>query len=106
MEDDHLKPHTTDRGFHHLPPIKGVWGGRPDGSEVRAYESSLASGPHLWISVLSPVDANEPDGPKTESIAHLTAENTLKLAEQLYWLVENHYQIATGPQEADDDERI
>lgn len=71
---EHLAATATDRGFDHYPAIPGAYGG-----EVRAYESSAASGPHVWLSV---------DG---ETI-HLTAENAKKLAEQLLALVANHYQ--------------
>ncbi|HEY3559695.1 MAG TPA: hypothetical protein VGL05_19635 [Kribbella sp.] len=71
---EHLSARTTDRGFDHYPTIPGAYGG-----EASVYESSAASGPHVWLNV-------------TESPLHLTAENATKLAEQLLALVANHYQ--------------
>jgi hypothetical protein len=73
---DHLTPTVTDRGFTHLPPIHGTYN-----DWILAYESSAADGPHIWVSV-------NPDGPAV----HLPAENAIKLAEQLLFLAQNHYQ--------------
>lgn len=84
---EHLEATTTDRGFDHLPSIRSEYGG-----EVRVYESSAASGPHVWLTATSPVDMNRPDGPMVEARMHLTAENAWNLAEQLQHLVKNHYQ--------------
>jgi hypothetical protein len=49
-------------------------------------------GPHIWLNVTYPVDFNRPNGPTAEATLHLTAENARKLAEQLLYLVDNHYQ--------------
>lgn len=84
---EHLQRTFTDRGFTHLPPIPSDYGG-----EVRAYESSSAEGPHLWLRVECPANLNEPSGPTIETVAHLTAESALHLADQLRFLVEHHYQ--------------
>jgi len=84
---DHLTSKRSNRGFTRLPAIPGAYGG-----EATAYESSAASGPHLWLSIKEPVDANRPGGPMVEATLHLTADNAVKLAEQLQYLVANHYQ--------------
>lgn len=83
----HLEVTTTDRGFQHLPPIPSSYGG-----EVAVYESSAASGPHLWLKATAPVDLNEPDGPTHSVPAHLTIEDAEHLADQLHYLITNHYQ--------------
>lgn len=75
---EHLAVRTTSRGFAHYLAIPGAYGG-----EVEVYESSAASGPHVWLKV-------------TESPLHLTAANATKLAEQLLALVANHYQNEAG----------
>lgn len=90
----HLTPTHSDRGFARLPAIPGAYGG-----EATAYESSTASGPHLWLRIQIP--ANSLDGSMDEDATlHLTADNAVKLAEQLQYLVANHYQ---GEQRPDDD---
>lgn len=71
---EHLAARTTSRGFAHYTAIPSAYGG-----EAEVYESSAASGPHVWLKV-------------TESPLHLTAENATKLAEQLLALVAGHYQ--------------
>lgn len=84
---EHLEVTTTDRGFKHLPPIPSGYGG-----QVVVYESSAATGPHVWLKAEAPVDLNEPAGPTHEVPIHLTVENALRLADQLRYLAENHYQ--------------
>jgi hypothetical protein len=81
---DHLTVSTTERGFDHLPPIQSSYGG-----DVRVYESSAAGGPHIWLRA---TDLNLPDGLTVEATLHLTAENAQHLAEQIMFLVKNHYQ--------------
>lgn len=71
---EHLAVTTSDRGFQYLPALPGANGGN-----VEVYESSAASGPHIWLKA-------------TESPLHLSAENAVKLAEQLVMLVQSHYQ--------------
>lgn len=73
-QGEHLAAKTSERGFDHYPALPGAYGG-----EVEVYESSAASGPHVWLKV-------------TDSPLHLRAENATKLAEQLLALVANHYQ--------------
>ena len=91
---DHLQPVKTDRGFKHLPPIPATHAGRPAG-RVMVYESSAANGPHLWISVEQPADRNHPDnGEIIEASVHMTLEDAVKLAEQINYLAEHHYQNA------------
>lgn len=84
----HLVVERTDRGFGHLPAIPSEYGGT-----VRVYESSAATGPHIWLTAEAPVDLNHPDGPMGKAPMHLTLENAQKLAEQIQLLVANHYQV-------------
>lgn len=81
---EHLTVETSDRGFDALPPIPSEYGG-----DVRAYESSAASGPHIWLA------ATAKNGGLVR--IHLTAENAWRLAEQLRYLVEHHYQGDARP---------
>lgn len=85
-EPEHLTPSVTDRGFQHLPPITGAYGGT-----VRVYESSAASGPHLWLAVTEDGSARL-DGETTEAHSHLTVEAAGHLADQIRWLIDHHYQ--------------
>lgn len=73
------EPATSNRGFKHMPPVQGT-----RGETVRAYESSAAMGPHIWLSV--DTGSGERHG------VHLTAQAAALLAGQLLNLVENHYQ--------------
>lgn len=82
----HLVETVTERGFTRLPAIPSEYGG-----DIRAYESSAASGPHVWVAIKCPVDLNNPLGETMEAHVHLTAEHAWYLADQLRWLVENHY---------------
>lgn len=84
----HLAKKTTDRGFAHLPPIPSEYGGH-----ITVSESSAASGPHLWIRANTPVDPHNPHGDTAEAAAmHLTADNALRLSEQIQHTVRGHYQ--------------
>lgn len=89
---EHLNVTTSDRGFDSLPPIPSEYGG-----EVSVYESSAAIGPHVWLRAKAPVDLNNPGGEWREVPIHLTAENAWRLAEQLRYLVEHHYQGDARP---------
>lgn len=86
--NEHLDYTTTDRGFDRMPPIPSQY---PGGS-VQVYESSAASGPHIWLNAVAPVNLNEPDGPTVDAPIHLSCEDAWKLADQLRHLVRHHYQ--------------
>lgn len=75
------EPTITDRGFKHMPAIAGTYGG-----SIHAYESSAASAPHLWVSATDEDDST--------AIIHLTLDQALRLAEQIRYLAEHHYQLA------------
>lgn len=90
---DHLRATTTNRGFRHLPPIQATYGG-----EVRAYESSVADGPHIWLTATAPANLNDPTGPTVDAPLLLTAESAWHLAEQLMTLARNHYQGDARPE--------
>lgn len=82
----HLRPERSDRGFLHYPALPSRYGG-----EVRAYESSSAETPCVWVKATCPVDLNDRDGPSREAYAHLTVADAWRLGEQLLALVAGHY---------------
>lgn len=85
---EHLRPKVGgDRGFLHMPPIPSTYGGY-----VRVYESSNASGPHLWVTVHEKMVGGVPVG----AFAHLTVEGAVLLAQQIIYLAEHHYQLKGG----------
>lgn len=83
----HLEPTASDRGFAALPALAGAYGG-----EIEVYESSAASGPHLWVKAT--------DETGKEVILHLSAETSWKFAEQVVTAVRNHYQGDSTPESA------
>lgn len=83
---EHLEVTRTDRGFQHLPPLAGTYG-----DAVRVYESSAASGPHIWLSAESGDDGEG-------TVVHLSAEAAWRLSEQLQLLVREHYQDDARPE--------
>jgi hypothetical protein len=85
---DALTPEYSERGFKHFPPIPSAYGG-----DIRVYESSAASAPHVWIRTVCPVDLNKPDGPAVEAVAHLHIDDAIVLRDQLTYLLEHHYQV-------------
>lgn len=89
----HLQEAVTDRGFAGLPPIPSEYGGY-----VTVSESSAASGPHLWLRAVAPVDLNDPNGPTHEAPIHLTAANAGRLADQIRHVLEHHYHGDARPQ--------
>lgn len=78
--DDEL-PQYSDRGFKHFDPIEGRYGG-----SIRAYESSAASAPHIWISITPPLDSIDPT-------VHLHLEDAVRLRDHLGYLIANHYHL-------------
>lgn len=84
---DHLVVTRSDRGFDRMPAIPGrrAW--------VEVYESSAASGPHVWVKVTEKADEHE----YADAHAHLTAEAAWQLADQLRAIVEHHYQGCAIP---------
>lgn len=92
---EHLRPVRTDRGFSHLPSIAGFHAGQPAGS-VRVFESSAATGPHVWIGAEQPEDRNNPAGPTFEAVVHMPLDRAVQFAEQIMWLAGHHYQTRQG----------
>lgn len=68
-------------------PLPSTYGG-----DVQVYESSAASGPHIWVRVRCPENLNEPNGRMVDAVAHMTSEDARTLGEQLLHLTDNHYQ--------------
>jgi len=81
------EPRVSDRGFQSHEPVPSEYGGH-----VSVYESSAASGPHIWLSAECPENLNDPEGDTIEAVAHLTLENAKLLRDQLTQLIDNHYQ--------------
>jgi len=87
VSTQHTEPTVTERGFRHMPDIPSTTGGH-----VRVYESSAASGPHIWIRTEQPSDLNDPSSDPVEAVAHLPLEAAEQLRDQLTALIANHYQ--------------
>lgn len=94
-----LTPQVSDRGFKHYEAIPA------DAAEVRVYESSDASSPHLWLSVTGeaflralprPVVAT-PYGVADASVsAHLTLEQAAAVGDIIDAAIDGHYQREPG----------
>jgi hypothetical protein len=88
---DHLRATVTDRGFRHMPIVEGRYGGF-----ARVYESSAASRPHLWLNVNRGRRTDDPGAHEDQNVGnvtlHLDARSALALAEQLLYLLRQHYQ--------------
>ena len=74
-------PEFSERGFAQFPPFTCSYG-----SEVRLYESSNASGPHIWLNI----DDSRWRTPKQKaednvnhSSAHLTLDQARELSNRL-----------------------
>ncbi|RKR92675.1 hypothetical protein BDK92_7152 [Micromonospora pisi] len=83
----HLQKVVSERGFSYLPNIPSEYGGH-----VSVSEPSAAIGPHVWLRATAPTDLNDPNGPTHEAPMHLTADNAVRVAEQLLMTVREHYQ--------------
>jgi hypothetical protein len=71
-----------------MRPLKSVYGG-----EVYVSESSSAEAPRIWLRAIAPVNLNDPEGPSVEAPIHLELDDAHRLANQLLYLVANHYQM-------------
>lgn len=80
-ERDEELPQYSDRGFKHFDPIEGNYGG-----SIRAYESSAASAPHIWVSITPPLDSIDPT-------VHLHLEDAVRLRDHLGYLIAHHYHL-------------
>jgi hypothetical protein len=83
----HLEPNASERGFIALPALAAAYGG-----EIKVYESSAATGPHLWIKSVD-------EGGQAVAL-HVTAETAWRFAEQIVTAVRNHYQGDATPEGA------
>lgn len=91
MTAEHLEVETSDRGFDATAPIPSEYGGA-----VRVGESSNAEYAGIWLWA----DEAMVGRPPAKVTINLTAENAWKLADQLRYLVEHHYQGDARPEEA------
>lgn len=95
---EHLQPFANGRGFDSMPEVEGA-----NGEIVQVRESSAAGGPHLWLDLDALVEPKDDQGNVTGApqwtglTAHLTAEAAWQLAEQLMFLVKEHYQGDARP---------
>lgn len=80
----HLQARLSERGFTQMPRI---WID-DRGASVRVFESSAAEGPHVWLAITNHRLA--------EAFVHLSTEQAVQVAEQLQYLVDNHYQGDAG----------
>lgn len=74
------------RGFKHGEKIAGTYN-----DTVKVSESSLASGPHIWIWVQCPENLNDLDGPRKKAECHMTLDAAEGLRDQLNYIIANHY---------------
>lgn len=74
------------RGFNHGERIAGT-----HNDTVSVSESSIASGPHIWIWVECPVDLNDPYGSRKKAECHMTLAAAEGLRDQLNYIITNHY---------------
>lgn len=80
-----------------MPMVLGSYSDeRWSGGGVKVYESSNAEGVFIWLQVIEPDDLNEaarailegrPEFPTHRATVHLSAEDALKLCEQIQALV-------------------
>lgn len=88
------EPLVSDRGFRRFEPIHGSHNDPFTGAPiqlpetVRVYESSAATGAHLWLAAEDPV-VNQPG----RATVHLSLESARKLRDQLDWFLAHHYQL-------------
>ena len=85
---ERLRFTTSSRGFDFMPAVKS----RHEGAQVQVSESSSASTPSLWLRAQAPANLNVPEGDVVQAPVHLTVDNAWRLAEQIVFLVKNHYQ--------------
>ena len=76
-------PEKSERGFAQFPEVECSYG-----SKVKVYESSAASGPHLWLNVDSRPWANPEhfaykDNFAAQASAHLTLDQARDLCNRL-----------------------
>ena len=83
----HLQYATSSRGFDFMPAIMGAY----EGCQIRVYESSSAEAPSLWLRAEAPANLNQPGGEKVNAPIHLRLDAARQLAEQIIFLVDNHY---------------
>lgn len=77
---------VSNRGFQHMDPVPGHYGGR-----VRVYESS-GDTPCIWLCAAELDDLNGPqDGPEHEATVLLKLADARVLRDQLTWLIDNHF---------------
>lgn len=87
MSTQHTEPTITERGFKRMPDIPSTMGGH-----IRVYESSAASGPHIWVRTEQPNDLNNRNSDPVEAVVHLPLEAAAQLRDQLSALIDKHYQ--------------
>lgn len=83
------EPTITDRGFKHMPPIPGTYGG-----EVQVYESSSADHPHIWLKVSGP--DTDPDESIPTGTVHLSVGDAERHIAHVRFLIDNHYHRQGG----------
>jgi PhoPQ-activated pathogenicity-related protein len=95
---DHLTVTPTTRGFKTLPATNG----RLRHERVFVYESSNAMEPSVWLAVEAPANRNYPDAFEVkQAVVELPVDDARRLAEQLLFLLANHYQNEPEPEGGD-----
>ena len=79
----------TDRGFRHYEEIQTSYG-----HEIRIYESSAASAPHLWLDVSLTAEGAARSGIEVcSATAHCTFDQATQVRDTLDTAMKNHYQL-------------
>lgn len=88
---------VSERGFVHGSEIPSGYGGY-----IKAYESSAARAPHIWVLIESPVDLNVPEGAQQECVVHLSIPNATRLRDELTYLIDSADDVEAFDAEAED----
>lgn len=79
-------PHVSDRGF------RGFAVAGRDDEVVEIFESSLASGPHVWLQIGDPTM-----GEGSSASAQLSLDAVREVRDRLDWFLAHHYQLREHP---------
>jgi len=82
VSKEHLRISVSSRGFSYMPELDV-----DHKQQVRVYESNSAEGPYIWLKITTP--DGQPDG-----FAHIPVDVAKKLADQINYLCDNHYQFS------------
>lgn len=86
-------PTISDRGFKHMDPVLSR-----DSGFIQAYDSSLATSPHIRVRIQAPMLPARPEfhagipAGMVEAAVHLSLAAAARFRDQITYLIEHHYQ--------------